>query len=81
VIQIQQHLQRLLNNRMRLPPLDVHHEPHAARLVLEPRVVQTLLGRWAGPLRLTAITFAVCSDRHFREIGISTLILTKFSKY
>ena len=79
VIQVQQHLQRLLNDGMGLPALDIDHEPHAAGLVLELRVVKTLFGRRTGSLRLTAIAFALCSNRHFSEIGISTLILTKFS--
>ena len=74
VVQVQQHLQRLLNNRVGLPALDVDHEPHATGFMLEPRVVKTLLGR-EGPsccARLRS-AFNVCSNRHFQEIRISRL--------
>ena len=50
VIQVQQDLQRLLNDGMGLPPLDVHHEADAAGLVLELRIVKPLFAR-GGPAR------------------------------
>ena len=42
VIQVHQHLQRLLDDGVGLPALDVNHKANAAGLVLELRVVQTL---------------------------------------
>jgi hypothetical protein len=46
VLQIDQDLQRLLDNVVRPPPLDVHNETHATRVVFVGRVVQTLSRRW-----------------------------------
>jgi len=43
VVQVLQHLDRLLEDAVRFVALDVHHEADAAGVVLEPRVVQTLL--------------------------------------
>ena len=78
VVQVQQHLQGLLDDRVGLPALDVDDEPDAAGLVLELRVVKALFGRGMGPRRLAAIIFTVRSDRHFLKIGLSALILVKF---
>ncbi len=53
VIEVAQHLDGLLQDAMRLAALDVDDEPHAAGLVLEPRVVEPLLSR--GEVRGTAL--------------------------
>ena len=65
VVQVQQHLQGLLNDGVGLPALDVDHEAHAAGLVLELRIVQALLGRRscplpAGRLRLLCLYCSSC---------------------
>ena len=49
MIEVGQHLERLLQNLVRSTALDVDHEAHAARVVFEPGVVETLLGRQPGP--------------------------------
>jgi hypothetical protein len=76
VIQVQQHLQRLLNDGMGLPPFDVHHEADAAGLVLEPRIIKPLFAR-GGPARAIATALRLCSIRHVQEIYISRLTATK----
>jgi hypothetical protein len=43
VIEVLQDLDRLLEDAVRFVPLDVDHEPDAAGVVLELRVVETLL--------------------------------------
>ena len=48
--QINQDLERLLDNRVRALALDVHDEPNAARIVLVSGVVQSL--RWRQPWHL-----------------------------
>src|SRR6185312_5171875 len=53
VIEVAQHLDRLLENAMRHAPFDVDDEAHTAGLVLEPRVVEPLLSR--GKVRGTAL--------------------------
>jgi hypothetical protein len=45
MVQIQEHLKRLLDDGVGLPALDVDDKSHAARFVLELRIVQTLLPR------------------------------------
>ena len=77
VIQIQKHLQRLLNNGVRLPALDVDHEPHTAGFVLKTRIVKALPDRRTGPLRATAMALMLCSNRHVREMQIPKLTVTK----
>jgi hypothetical protein len=67
VIQVQQHLQRLLDNRMGLPALDVDHEPHTAGFMLELRVIKTLFDRGAGPGHAISTSLNVCSIRHSQE--------------
>src|SRR5437899_8493513 len=57
MIQVLQHLQRLLDDRMGLPPLNVHHEPHAAGFMFELRVVKALRCRGTHPHR--PATFAL----------------------
>src|ERR1039458_3088698 len=77
VIQVQQHLQRLLNDGMGLPPFDIDHKPHAASLVLELRVIKTQLDRGTGLLLLPAVACAVCSDRHVQEMRLSRETVSK----
>jgi hypothetical protein len=78
VVQVQKGLQGLLDNSVGLPPLNVDHEANTTGLVLKLRVIKALFGRGARPLSLAAVALAVCSNRHFGEIYISTLNLTKF---
>jgi hypothetical protein len=78
MIQIEERLQRLLNNGVRLPPFDVNHKSYAAGFVLKSGVVQTLAGRRTGPLPLTGLVSAICSDRHVLETAIPTITETKF---
>ena len=49
VVEVLQHLDRLLQDLVRLAALDVDHEADAAGVVLEPGIVEALLGRQAGP--------------------------------
>jgi len=76
-VQVQQHLQRLLNYGMGLPALDVDHETHSAGFMLEPRIVKTLFGRRTGPGHATATAIDVCSIRHSQESQISRQTVTK----
>jgi hypothetical protein len=55
VIEVEQDLEGLLNDRMRLATFDVNHEPDPARLMFELRVVQPLRCWWPGSPNLTAI--------------------------
>ena len=50
MIEVAQHLDRLLHDAMRLATLDVDNKAHAAGIVLEPGVVESLLAR--GPRNL-----------------------------
>ena len=45
VVEVEQHLKRLLDNCMGLAAFDVDHKPDPAGFVFKPRVVQALLGR------------------------------------
>ena len=67
VIQVQQYLQRLLNDGMGLPALDVDHEAYAAGLMFKLRVVQALFGRRTGLGRALAIASTVCLNCHAKE--------------
>jgi hypothetical protein len=51
VVEVLEHLDRLLDDAVRLVPLDVDHEPLAAGVVLVARVIQPLAGRRAQPDR------------------------------
>ena len=42
VLQVDEHLERLADNRVRPPSLDIHHEPDAAGIALRSGVVETL---------------------------------------
>ena len=46
--QVHQHLQRLLDDRVRAPALDVHDEADAAGVVLVERIVEAGWCRWSG---------------------------------
>jgi hypothetical protein len=45
MLQIQEHLNRLIDNPARAPTLNVDDEAQTARVMLEPRVVESLLRR------------------------------------
>jgi hypothetical protein len=77
MVEVEQGLHRLLNDRMGPPAFDVDHEPYPARLVFEPRVVKALPGRETGPLRLTSIARVGCSVRHSPEKRLSGLAVAK----
>ena len=49
MIEIQEHFQGLLNDRMRFPALDIDNEPDSARFVLKLRIVQALFGGQPRP--------------------------------
>ena len=69
VIQVSQNLQRLLEDGVRLAPLDVGDEAEATGLVLEPGVIEALLCRARakhGPCVLKT-----AQDFHSRKIGPS----------
>jgi hypothetical protein len=51
VVEVLQHLDRLLDDPVRLVSLDVDHEALAARIVLVARVVQALLRGRTQPYR------------------------------
>ena len=60
--QVGQDGQRLFENLVRLFPVDIDHHAHAAGIVLELRIVQTLFGRQASPL---PTRFARCLTHGF----------------
>jgi hypothetical protein len=45
MVEVLQHLDRLLQDLVRLPPFDIDHKADATGVVLEPGIVQSLLGR------------------------------------
>jgi hypothetical protein len=49
MVEIRQHLERLLQDLVRSTALDIDHETHAAGVVFEPGIVEALLGRQPGP--------------------------------
>ena len=72
MVQVQQHLQGLLDDGVGLPAFDVGHESHPAGLVLELRIVQALLGRRSSPLPPAACACSVSIARHVAENRVST---------
>ena len=54
MVEVLQYLDRLLEDPVRLVPLDVDHEADAAGVVLEPRVIQSLLAGTGGRAAVTA---------------------------
>ena len=55
MVEVQQHLQRLLDNGVRLFALHVDDKADAAGVVLELRIVKPLLWRWRCPRPLAVI--------------------------
>jgi hypothetical protein len=66
VIEVLEHLNRLLQDLVRLSTLDIDHETDAAGVVLEPGIVKALLGRQPGPPWPEAGS-AVSSVVHFSD--------------
>ena len=52
VQEVDQHLERLAHDGVRLPALDVDDEADAACVVFVPGIVETLSGRWSELVRL-----------------------------
>jgi hypothetical protein len=48
VVEVAQHLERVRHDLVGLATVHIDHEAHAARLVLEPRIVEALFGRQSG---------------------------------
>ena len=67
VVQVQQDLQRLLDDRVGLPALDVDHEAHAAGVVLELRVIKPLSDQGTSPWRPTVFVSTVHFRRHLER--------------
>ena len=61
VIEVQENLQSLLNDRMGFGALDVGDEPDAARVVLESGIVKALLAGRADSGRLGAAILRIAS--------------------
>ena len=55
MVEVFQHLNRLLQDLVRLPPFDIDNKADATGVVLEPRIVQALLGRQPQPLEPGAV--------------------------
>ena len=66
VVEILQHLDRLLQDLVRPVALDIHHETHAAGVVFEPGIVKALLGRQSNPPG-PEVGGAVASVVHFSD--------------
>ena len=66
MVEIRQHLERLLQDLVRSTALDIDHETHAAGVVFEPGIVKALLGRQSDPPG-PEVGGAVTSVVHFSD--------------
>jgi hypothetical protein len=68
VIQIQQHLQGLLDDGVGLFALDINDETYAAGFVFKLRIIKPLLWRWHGSHLPATTCLLLCSIVHFRAV-------------
>jgi hypothetical protein len=65
VVQVVQHLQGLLDNRMGLAAFDIDHKAHPAGLVLKLRIIKPLFARWPSVQTLTTMVVYNVFPAHF----------------
>jgi hypothetical protein len=75
MLEVAQHLERLLDDGMRLFALDVDHKAHTARFMLEAWIVKSLF-RWRAGLRPRPVVVSLrCFTGHFPAIIVSSCSL------
>src|SRR6185369_16489577 len=63
MLQVDEHLEPALDNRVRALPFDIDDEAHPARVVLEARIVQALGLRWCGSESRSSHRMRPCAQR------------------
>jgi hypothetical protein len=77
VIEIQQYLQRLLNDAVRFTALYIDNKPHAAGFMLKSRMIQALWFRRTGLLPPKGLRSHLAFVCHFRLFTHARLHQTK----